>query len=258
MAVGVGDHRWGAGEAGGARVEMGAEVLRGGVVLAEAGTEPGDGRNGRLSVISRRNDSGGERATRARRSSWGHQWWGRWAPLREGGARGCSVGSERRTEVAGTDMALMAESGRVEWWWGMLVDEGEMEETVLCSSLRGDKVVTTWGGGHQWRMVTTTSPHTVSRACTRVTDVSRLSSHCGWQVGPGAFLIFQDFQSFNSKSVTLRLVKIQQILHRDSWKNKEQLFFLVQLQIQSRFHVKISGTNSNLNLTWIWKGFKPF
>jgi hypothetical protein len=48
---------------------MGAEVLRGGVVLAEAGTEPGDGRNGRLSVISRRNDSGGERATRARRSS---------------------------------------------------------------------------------------------------------------------------------------------------------------------------------------------
>jgi hypothetical protein len=32
---------------------MGAEVLRGGVVLAEAGTRPGDGQSGRLSVSSR-------------------------------------------------------------------------------------------------------------------------------------------------------------------------------------------------------------
>jgi hypothetical protein len=37
-------------------------------VLTEAGTGPGDGRSGRLSVSSRRNDDGGERATGAQGS----------------------------------------------------------------------------------------------------------------------------------------------------------------------------------------------
>jgi hypothetical protein len=42
--------------------------------------------------------------------------------------------------------------------------------------------------------------------------------------------------------------KIHQILHRDGWKYKEQLYFLEQLQIPLGFQVTISKTNLNLNL----------
>jgi hypothetical protein len=59
---------------------------------------------------------------------------------------------------------------------------------------------------------------------------------------------FSIFQTLKSKMVTFPLLKIQQILHRDIWKHKEQLSFLAQLQIPSGFHVTYSGTNSNLNL----------
>jgi hypothetical protein len=69
-------------------------------------------------------------------------------------------------EVAGTDGASMAESGRVEWWWGVLMDEGEIGETVLCSTLHEDKAATTWGGGHRWRTVITAPLHAMSRART--------------------------------------------------------------------------------------------
>jgi hypothetical protein len=48
---------------------MGAEVLWGGVVLAEAETGLGDGWSSRLSVSSRRNGGGGELAMGARRKS---------------------------------------------------------------------------------------------------------------------------------------------------------------------------------------------
>jgi hypothetical protein len=40
-------------------------------------------------------------------------------------------------------------------------NEGEVGETVLCSTWCGDKAGTTWGGGHQQCAVTTTSPLTV-------------------------------------------------------------------------------------------------
>jgi hypothetical protein len=48
---------------------VGVEVLRGGVVLTEAGTGPGDGQSNRSLVNSWRNDGGGELATGAWRSS---------------------------------------------------------------------------------------------------------------------------------------------------------------------------------------------
>jgi hypothetical protein len=62
------------------------------------------------------------------------------------------------------------------------------------------------------------------------------------------FSRFSIFQTLKSKIGTFPLSKIHQILHRDSWKHKEQLSFLAQLQMPSRFQVTISGTNSNLNL----------
>jgi hypothetical protein len=70
-------------------------------------------------------------------------------------------------------------------------------------------------------------------------------------VGPGAFLKisrFSIFQTLKFKTVTFPMSKIHQILHRHSWKHKEQLPFLAQLQIPSGFQVKIFGTNANLNL----------
>jgi hypothetical protein len=115
--------------------------------------------------------------------------------------------------------ALMPVSGRAEMWRGVHVDEGEMGETVLCSTLHEDKAAITWGGGHQQRMVTTMSLHTVSLAHARVTGVSRLSGRCSWQVGPSAFLIFSRFSIFwnlKSISVTFPMSKIHQILHKDS------------------------------------------
>jgi hypothetical protein len=44
----------------------------------------------------------------------------------------------------------------------------------------------------------------------------------------------------------------------DRWDNKEQLFFLPPLPNPSGFWIRKSRNNSNLNLAWILKGFKPF
>jgi hypothetical protein len=73
-----------------------------------------------------------------------------------------------------------------------------------------------------------------------------------WQVDPVAFLIFLRFSIFQTlklKTMIFPMCKIHQIVYRDSWKDKEQLSFLAQLQIPSGFQVTISGTNSNLNLS---------
>jgi hypothetical protein len=44
----------------------------------------------------------------------------------------------------------------------------------------------------------------------------------------------------------------------DQWGNKEQLSFLAPLPNHSRFVIRKPRNNSNLNLAWILKGFKPF
>jgi hypothetical protein len=52
--------------------------------------------------------------------------------------------------------------------------------------------------------------------------------------------------------------KIIQTVHAASFKTAEQLCHLAQLPIVTRIHVINFGTNSNLNLLWILKGFKPW
>jgi hypothetical protein len=72
-----------------------------------------------------------------------------------------------------------------------------------------------------------------------------------WQAGLPLFLFFSRFSIFRSlkfKIVTFPMTKIHQLFHSDSWKYREQLSFLAQLQIPSGFQVTISGTNSNSNL----------
>jgi hypothetical protein len=114
----------------------------------------------------------------------------------------------------------------------------------------------------QWRPAVYGDYWVTGRSVTRAvaTGASRLSSCCEWQVGRpfSDFSRFSIFQNLKSKSVTFSMSKIHQILHRDSCKHKKQLSFLAQLQSHSGFHVTNSGTNSNLNLPWILKGFKPF
>jgi hypothetical protein len=46
-------------------------------------------------------------------------------------------------------------------------------------------------------------------------------------------------------------------LYEAYFEHSEQLSQLAQLQILNGSHVIISETNSNLNLPWILKGFKP-
>jgi hypothetical protein len=67
-----------------------------------------------------------------------------------------------------------------------------------------------------------------------------------WQAGPATFLIF--FKIFHLanlkfKKVTFSMSKIHQILHRDSWKKKEQLSFLEQLQTPKGLQAINSGIN---------------
>jgi hypothetical protein len=47
-------------------------------------------------------------------------------------------------------------------------------------------------------------------------------------------------------------------LHDASFEHDGQLSQFGQLQISTRIHVIYSGINSNLNLPWILKGFKPW
>jgi hypothetical protein len=58
--------------------------------------------------------------------------------------------------------------------------------------------------------------------------------------------------------VTFSMTKIHQPSQGDSLKHKKQLSLLAQLQIHSGFQVTNSGTNSNLNLPLILKGFTHF
>jgi hypothetical protein len=108
----------------------------------------------------------------------GHQWCGRRAPRREGGARECSIESGWRTEVAGADRVSTTENTRAKRWWGVRMNEGEMGETSLCSILREDKAATTWvvaiGG------VQSPSRHR-TQCCAHawVTCASLLSGRCG-------------------------------------------------------------------------------
>jgi hypothetical protein len=129
--------------------------------------------------------------------------------------------------VAGTNRVSTADGGRAEQWRGMHVDEGKMGETSICSTLREDKVVTMWGGGHRRRTVTVASSHTVSRARTgdrRKPFKRPLPLTSGPQL-VSDFSRFSIFQTLKSKSLTFPMSKINQILHRDSWKHKEQLSF---------------------------------
>jgi hypothetical protein len=157
--------------------------------------------------------------------------------------------SRQRTEAAGTDRVSTIERGRAERWHSVRVDEGEMGETSLCSTLREEKTATTWGGGHWWCTVTAKSPgmcHARAGDCRepfkqplRMTSAARTFSD---------FSRFSIFQILKSKSVTFLMSKIHQISCRDSWKHREQLFLLAKLKIPSGSEVTISRTNSNLNL----------
>jgi hypothetical protein len=89
----------------------------------------------------------------------------------------------------------------------------------------------------------------------------RLNSVGHWQVGPGLFFDFSRFsntQILKSEMVTLMMSKFLQILQVDCLGHKEQLLFVEQLQNTKVLHVINSGINSNLNIPWILKGFKPF
>jgi hypothetical protein len=66
-------------------------------------------------------------------------------------------------------------------------------------------------------------------------------------VGPDIFLFNKIFKHphFDIRIDDLPDV---QIFHRDSWKHKEELSFLAQLQIPKKLQVIIFGINLNLNL----------
>jgi hypothetical protein len=78
---------------------------------------------------------------------------------------------------------------------GVCGNEGEVGETILCSMRCGDKVGTTWGGGHRRHAVTTASSLAVSRARTgdrRKPFKRQLRLTSGhWPF----FFIFQDYQT---------------------------------------------------------------
>jgi hypothetical protein len=85
----------------------------------------------------------------------------------------------------------------------------------------------------------------------------RLNGVWHWEVVPILFLIFQDFQApklWNSKWWLFDV----QIFQVSFLKYKEQLFFLDQLQNHKGLQVINFGINSNSNLPWNLKRFKPF
>jgi hypothetical protein len=90
---------------------------------------------------------------------------------------------------------------------GMRENEGEVGETVLCSTQCRDKVGTTWGGGHRRCAVTATSPLMVS--CT-----GDWRKPFKWQLwltsGPwplSCFLRFSNTQTLKSEMVTFLMSK---------------------------------------------------
>jgi hypothetical protein len=70
-------------------------------------------------------------------------------------------------------------------------------------------------------------------------------------VGPTFFYLlrFSNTHTLIFELVTFLMSKFRQIFHMDSWKHKEQLSFLPQLQIPKGLQVIIFRINSNLNLS---------
>jgi hypothetical protein len=72
------------------------------------------------------------------------------------------------------------------------------------------------------------------------------------------FWRFSNTQILKSEMVTFLMSKFLEILQVDFLKHREWLFFLDKLQNPKGLQVINSGINSNLNLPWILKEFKPF
>jgi hypothetical protein len=81
-----------------------------------------------------------------------------------------------------------------------------------------------------------------------------------FQSGPDIFYLlrFLNIHILIFELVTFLISKFYQILQVDNLEEKEKLYFLDQIQNTKGLQVINSGINSNLNLTWILKGFKPF
>jgi hypothetical protein len=86
--------------------------------------------------------------------------------------------------------------------------------------------------------------------------------HCRWQVGPARFNYYPKFPKPTKKCKlkidTFCCSKNSQILYAARLEVSKQLSLLCWLQIPNIIHVKNPGTDSNLNLLWILKEFKPF
>jgi hypothetical protein len=69
--------------------------------------------------------------------------------------------------------------------------------------------------------------------------------------GHGIFYLlkFSNTHTLIVELVTFLMSKFHQMFHRDSWKHKEQLSFLAQLQIPKGLQGIIFGINSNWNLS---------
>jgi hypothetical protein len=169
----------------------------------------------------------------------GDQWW--CSPA----SRGARVRVEQRWKQAA-------------WSW----EKAKWSAVPLATSTRGIRMSRRAHKGQWWSAVYGDRWVTMGGAMLeRAIDWrGPLSGSCGWQVGPDSISYFQRFSiiwTLKFESVTFLMSKIQQILQVNSLKHKEELYFFSQLQIPSWLHVTNSGTNSNLNLPWILKGFKP-
>jgi hypothetical protein len=143
--------------------------------------------------------------------------------------------------------------------------EGESEEEsgrglLQCNHTRRNKAVPMWDGGDWWCTITIASPCAVS--CAHAGDWCELSKRpLRLTSGPGSILYFQSFsiiQTLKFKLVPFLMSKIGQILQVDGLTHREELYFLDQLQNLIGLQVINFGTNSNLHVPWILKGYKTF
>jgi hypothetical protein len=92
--------------------------------------------------------------------------------------------------------------------------------------------------------------------------VARVKTVLGhWQVGPAHLnfsWILNLLQILKFEIEAIPLSKNCQTLQGDRFEHEEQLSDLAQQQNPSGFSIINSGINSNLNVPWILKGFKPF
>jgi hypothetical protein len=159
---------------------------------------------------------------------------------------------ERQSRVGGRSAAV-AGRGENDFSFGPIA-RGDDAQGGGCmghawSGRGGWSTAPMWGGGSGRAAVTRATP--ASRCC--------LSGAWDWQVGPGIFYLlrFLNTHTLIFELVAFLMSKFCQIFHRDSWKYREHLSFLAQLQILKGLQVIIFGINLNLNLPWILKGFKP-